>query len=341
MKCNANDGKEWKDFKEKGHPSLGSKETCTAAYHVGCARWGGLNHFGVRRVYFFPGDEETAVVTNTFCSLHAEDVDYSHQKKLKLAEERRRAERREDYEKRRLEELRNAPPPKPAHQIMFEDMARFVAPIQCEETRQKAFQKRKDHWKATLNLPPKQFSDAWKIAKKNLRDYIANGKSLPIQRSPAREGSTQRVVAQSQAPASARRESRILEAQRLIANQRKGTQQGNSPSKRGKSLKNLASISAKRRRQESDPTADSDGEEGGSEWREAEGEGLVESNNEEPVTFSLVSGLCRPLPQGCLCCKDEMLVPELFQSLPRRKDPIDVGKWDLDDSLSDLQSNNI
>lgn len=167
MKCYANDEREHEDLKKRKHPNLKHDETCHVAVHVGCARWGGLNHFGVRRAYFFAGDEKRDDVFNIFCTLHAEDVDYAHLERLKLERERIRNEQQLENERRRLEGLRNAPS----------------------------------------------------------------------------------------------REDQVLEAQRLIANQRNRAQNANSSSRRGNS-RDDSQRDSKRRKQEQEATSDSDDDEG-------------------------------------------------------------------------------
>jgi hypothetical protein len=75
VQCCANDESEYKSYR-KVHAKLHGMETCTVAYHVGCARWGlddGGEYECVQRVLFDPVNVN-GVVSNVFCTLHAKDL---------------------------------------------------------------------------------------------------------------------------------------------------------------------------------------------------------------------------------------------------------------------------
>ena len=105
LQCVANDEDEYWEHKDKHRERNNDTAPCTQALHVGCARWGDASSL-VRKCYFFPGltnDDGTIkskqdTAQCLYCKTHAENVDESHQKRVKkekaLLEKKTVAERK-------------------------------------------------------------------------------------------------------------------------------------------------------------------------------------------------------------------------------------------------------
>ena len=113
VQCTANTKSEYPLFRSTHTKSLQDNETCTLAYHVGCARWGQSQAQGsgsacssstnssmkksrLRHVYYFPGlpnDDSLEPIQSLYCPLHAGDVNSkeSQQKQIQADTESRLA----------------------------------------------------------------------------------------------------------------------------------------------------------------------------------------------------------------------------------------------------------
>mmetsp|Transcript_42713 Transcript_42713/g.103011 ORF Transcript_42713/g.103011 Transcript_42713/m.103011 type:complete len:752 (-) Transcript_42713:61-2316(-) len=85
VSCKANDEDQYKQHKPLHDPF--DTEECKQSFHIGCARWGGMNPQNLRRVYFFPGSEDTNQVGCVYCNRHAADIDETSRKNRKKAED--------------------------------------------------------------------------------------------------------------------------------------------------------------------------------------------------------------------------------------------------------------
>jgi hypothetical protein len=66
IQCIANDEYEFKDFQKKHKNTM----ECTAAFHVGCARWSSHE----KRIIFHPESDKEDVIIGGYCCLHASNI---------------------------------------------------------------------------------------------------------------------------------------------------------------------------------------------------------------------------------------------------------------------------
>ena len=108
VQCSANDNTEYAPFRSTHTKSLSDHESCTLAFHVGCARWGAAASSSLRRVYYFPGlpnDDTLEPIQCLYCPLHASDVNVkqSQQRQIEddtqhqLARQKRKRNMMEQY----------------------------------------------------------------------------------------------------------------------------------------------------------------------------------------------------------------------------------------------------